>query len=180
MSYVKDEAARATARAQAGADYAAGIRISAYTLSQQGDAYAAAYHARMRELREQAPAGGGPVPDPRREPRRVTVYEPVSMIAAEPGWRAVFTLNGIEPGEPGQGVRPLIGWGIYHVTERPAAGETGPTHNCGQQVHGIVATGAVAVPALQAGEFRAYLAPGEPMPREPRCDDDAEEAGDAL
>lgn len=98
-----------------------------------------------------------------RQTRRITSYEPLSMIAAEPGWRAVFIGR---PGDdvPGYAAEPLIGWGIFDVTERPATGQTGPTHHHGRQVHGIVALEdeVNAAPAAAANFWR-YLPPGDEL-----------------
>jgi len=95
--------------------------------------------------------------------RRITVYEPLSMIAAEHGWRAAF-IGGPGDDGPGYVAEPLIGWGIFDVTERPAAGQTGPTHHHGRQVHGIVALEdeVNAAPAAAANFWR-YLAPGDEL-----------------
>jgi hypothetical protein len=96
-------------------------------------------------------------------PRRVTVYEPVSIIAAEYGWRAVFIGSpGTEP--PGYLAEPLIGWGIFRVTEKPASGSNGPVIQCGLQMHGIVALEdeVNAAPAAAANFWR-YLPPGDEL-----------------
>ena len=98
-----------------------------------------------------------------RETRRVTVYEPVQLITAEHGWKAVFIG---EPGSPAPGysAEPLIGWGVFRVTERPAGSGTGPTHFLGIQVHGLVALEDTVAPApAAAANFWRYLPPGDAL-----------------
>jgi hypothetical protein len=96
---------------------------------------------------------------PAEAPRRVISYEPLNLIAAEPGWRAAFI--GHLGDDPGYAAEPLIGWGIFDVTERPARGTTGPTIHHGRQMHGIVALEdeVNAAPAAAANFWR-YLPPG--------------------
>lgn len=110
----------------------------------------------------------------KQAPRRITSYEPLSLIAAEPGWRAVF-IGRPGDGAPGYAAEPLIGWGIFDVTERPPRGVTGPTHHHGRQVHGIVALEdeVNAAPAAAANFWR-YLAPGDELtPEEVTAEQDA-------
>jgi hypothetical protein len=101
--------------------------------------------------------------DERRAARRITTYEPLSLITAEPGWRAVF-IGRPGDGGPGYAAEPLIGWGIFDVNERPPRGVTGPTTHLGRQVHGIVALEdeVNAAPAAAANFWR-YLAPGDEL-----------------
>jgi hypothetical protein len=97
-----------------------------------------------------------------RPVRRVTTYEPVTIIPARDGWRAVFIGS---PGEdPGYAAEPLTGWGIFEVTEKPASGTTGPVYRWGRQIHGIVALEdeVTAAPAA-ADNFWRYLRPGDEL-----------------
>lgn len=94
--------------------------------------------------------------------RTYTTYEPVSLTAAPPGWRAAY-IHPPDEGEPGWSADPLIAWAVWEVTERPVQGSTAPEKARGREIHGVIYDGWVqAVP--ETANFWKYLAPGDPDP----------------
>lgn len=92
-------------------------------------------------------------------------HEPLTVAAAEPGWRAVHG-SGEPDTAPRQAV-PVVGWGVFRVTERwvdtDEVVRTEPN-----QIMGVVARyelGAVAalVSVADAHGFVHYLAPGDEL-----------------
>jgi len=91
------------------------------------------------------------------------LYEPLSISAAPPGWRALYEA----PTETGWYTLPLIGWGVYRASamrlsdRQPVAGAIEEPNFVAGTV--INSDGMVAC-AFEFETFRQYLNPDESDP----------------
>ncbi|MBO0808961.1 MAG: hypothetical protein J2P32_11760 [Actinobacteria bacterium] len=91
-----------------------------------------------------------------------TEYEPVSISPAEPGWRAVYIHDPAES-DPGWSADPLIAWGVFEVTTRPAEGSSARVDRQGRQILGVIFDDYAQCPE-EVSNFWRYLRPGAPDP----------------
>jgi hypothetical protein len=85
-------------------------------------------------------------------------FEPLSIAAATPGWRAQY----VDPdSDKGYRTHPLIGWAVYRVSVmgRQSGDQELPQGNV---IEGVVAPdGAAPICALELSDFMGYLAPDQ-------------------